>query len=162
MSRSPHGEQRVEHARPSNHEGGPHKPLNVSFSGKRSASRESRLLRRWDRRGKRLIGAAREARAIARGEKKPANLLVPADVDVKAIRTDLKLTQESFAQSYGFAVHQIKDWEQHRCRPVGALRAYLMVIEKHPDFVLQVFEKFKKAEADKAKAEGNKRKSKVA
>jgi putative transcriptional regulator len=101
--------------------------------------------------GKRLIGAAREARAIARGERKPANMLVPPDVDVKALRDSLDLSQEVFAQSYGFGVHQIRDWEQHRCNPTGALRAYLLLIQQHPDFVRDVFAKFKEEAARKTK-----------
>jgi hypothetical protein len=36
--------------------------------------------------GKRLIEAAKEAVAIARGEKRPARLQVPPEIDVKAIR----------------------------------------------------------------------------
>ncbi len=90
--------------------------------------------------GKKLIAAAREARAIARGDAKPASIFVPPDVDVKTIRSELKLSQEAFAHSYGFTVHQIRDWEQKRNRPLGAMRAYLLLIERNPDFVRGVFE----------------------
>jgi len=37
--------------------------------------------------GKRLIAAAEEANAIARGEQEPGKLFVPSDVDVKKLST---------------------------------------------------------------------------
>ena len=49
--------------------------------------------------GKRLIKAAKEARAIARGEAKPDSYRVhiPADIDVRGIRSQLGLSQAAFA-----------------------------------------------------------------
>ena len=82
--------------------------------------------------GKRLIKAAREAGAIARGEIKPARCHVPADVNVRVIRQDLKLSQEEFASEFGFTTNQIRDWEQGRARPTGASRAYLIIIKSDP------------------------------
>ena len=90
--------------------------------------------------GKRLIGAAKEAAAIARGDKKAARVHIPADVDVKAIRHELKLSQEDFASNFGFSPNQIRDWEQRRTRPIGGVRAYLMLIERAPDEVLRMLE----------------------
>lgn len=87
--------------------------------------------------GTRLIEAANEALAIAKGEADLASyrLHLPADVDVKAIRKGLKLTQSEFAQRFGFTVSQVRDWEQNRFRPTGAARAYLLVIDREPDAV---------------------------
>jgi putative transcriptional regulator len=87
--------------------------------------------------GKRLIAAAREARAIARGEADPAtyNIYVPAQIDVKAMRKKMQLSQDQFAYRYGFTLARIRDWEQGRSNPDGAARAYLMVIEKEPKAV---------------------------
>lgn len=82
--------------------------------------------------GQRLIKAAEEAAAIARGDLAPAHIFVPADVDVKSIRRKLKLSQDDFASQFGFTVDQIKGWEQGRCRPLGGARAYLLVIDKDP------------------------------
>jgi putative transcriptional regulator len=80
----------------------------------------------------------REAIAVARGEAEPARLHVPAEIDVKALRRKLKLSQEDFAYSYGFTVSQIRDWEQGRTHPIGALRAYLIIIERDPESVKQL------------------------
>lgn len=83
--------------------------------------------------GERLLGAAREALAIAKGEKEPLRIFIPADIDVRAIRHSTKLSQDDFAAAFGFTVAQIRDWEQHRARPLGGVRAYLMLIKTHPE-----------------------------
>ncbi len=65
---------------------------------------------------------------------------VPPEVDVRAIRRKLKLTQEEFAQRFGFTAARVRDWEQGRSKPDGALRAYLMVIERNPKAVEKALE----------------------
>jgi putative transcriptional regulator len=81
-----------------------------------------------------------EALAIARGKAKPARLYIPAEIDVKAIRARLSLSQPEFAALFGFTVNQIKDWEQGRSRPLGGVRAYLMIIERDPERVLSLLQ----------------------
>lgn len=95
--------------------------------------------------GKRLIEAAKEVAAIARGDKKPARVRVPAYIDVGAIRRKQKLSQEDFATQFGFTVNQIRDWEQHRSRPIGGVRAYLMIIDRAPESVRQLLSQSRKA-----------------
>jgi putative transcriptional regulator len=87
--------------------------------------------------GKRLIRAAREGRAIARGEADPATyrVHVPAEVDVRKIRQRLKLSQDEFAARFGLSVATVREWEQNRRRPEGAARVLLTVIEKEPEAV---------------------------
>lgn len=85
-----------------------------------------------------MIGAAREALAIARGEIEPAGTFIPADIDVRAIRHKTKLSQEDFAAVFGFSVSQIRQWEQHRCRPLGGVRAYLMLIDSRPEDLVRM------------------------
>jgi putative transcriptional regulator len=87
--------------------------------------------------GKKLIASAREGIAIARGEADPASyrLHVPAKVNVRAMRRKLGMTQESFAIRYGLTLARVRDWEQGRSAPDGAVRAYLKVIEKEPEAV---------------------------
>ncbi|MDI6026755.1 transcriptional regulator [Corticibacterium sp. UT-5YL-CI-8] len=88
--------------------------------------------------GKRLLEAAREMREIARGEAVPAHIHVPPDVDVRAIRRSLGMSQDAFATEFAFSINQIRDWEQNRTRPLDSNRAYLMLIERHPDTVRQM------------------------
>jgi putative transcriptional regulator len=87
--------------------------------------------------GAKMLQGAREALAIARGELDPSTYVVhvPAEVDVKALRRKLKLSQARFAERFGFNVARIRDWEQGRSRPDGAVRAYLLVIAREPEAV---------------------------
>jgi putative transcriptional regulator len=95
--------------------------------------------------GKRLLEAAAEAAAIARGDRKPARVHVAADIDVRSIRRKLELSQDDFASQFGFSVSQIRDWEQNRSRPLGALRAYLMIIDRDPQSVRRLLSELPKA-----------------
>ena len=89
------------------------------------------------KRGKRLIESAKAALAFARGESdsKKFRVYIPADIDVKAIRNKLGMTQSQFAMRFGFTINQIRDWEQARSTPHHADRAYLTVIARKPKAV---------------------------
>ena len=89
----------------------------------------------------------REAIAVSRGEFKPARLYVPPELDVKGIRSKTKLSQESFAYAFGFTMEQIKSWEQGRARPLGGVRAYLMLIDSDPDGVARLLDATKQRRA---------------
>jgi putative transcriptional regulator len=60
---------------------------------------------------------------------------VPVDIDVKAIRTRLNMTQEEFAARFGFSINTLRRWEQGRRVPEGPTRAYLLVIDRDPKAV---------------------------
>ena len=87
--------------------------------------------------GKRLINAAKSAQAIAKGEADPKSyrVHVPAHLDVRAIRTKLKMSQNAFAARFGILASTLRDWEQNRRHPDGAARVLLLVIDKEPDAV---------------------------
>ena len=87
--------------------------------------------------GKKLIAAAHEGIAIARGEADPKTyrLHVPAEINVRKMRQKLGMTQEAFALRYGLTLARVRDWEQNRSAPDGAARAYLRVIEREPEAV---------------------------
>ncbi|MEH2513594.1 putative transcriptional regulator [Nitrobacteraceae bacterium AZCC 1564] len=87
--------------------------------------------------GKRLIQSAKEARAIARGEADPATYktFVPAQIDVKAIRTKTGLTQEEFSVRFSISLATLRDWEQGRHSPDPTARAYLTIIDRDRDAV---------------------------
>ena len=85
--------------------------------------------------GQELVESAREALAIARGEKQPARVFMPGDVDVAGIRKRRGLSQRKFAERYGFSQAAVRDWEQGRRRPENAARTLLMVIDREPDAV---------------------------
>ena len=68
--------------------------------------------------GNRILKSIRQARAYARGEATEGFVAhVPEDVDVRAIRRGLGLSQEAFALRFGFSPAAVRDWEQHRRQP---------------------------------------------
>jgi hypothetical protein len=64
----------------------------------------------------------RRAIAIARGEKKPAKLFVPPELEVRAIRAKLGQSQEDFSSAFGFTVHQIRQPASHAARSTTLVR----------------------------------------
>lgn len=60
---------------------------------------------------------------------------IPPEIDVKAIRSRLGLTQLEFATRFGFSVNTVRHWEQGRRVPEGPTRAYLVVIDREPKAV---------------------------
>jgi putative transcriptional regulator len=91
-----------------------------------------------------IAAGLREAIAVARGAEKPARLYVPAEIDVKAIRKKTGLSQEHFAYFYGFSIEQIRAWEQGRNRPLGGVRAYLIMIDSDHESVARILESTRK------------------
>ena len=87
--------------------------------------------------GKALIKSAKEAVNSAKGETAPSTdrVHVPGDVDVRAIRLRLNMTQEQFAARFGFAVSALRDWEYKRRNPDRSARVLLKVIENEPEAV---------------------------
>jgi putative transcriptional regulator len=60
---------------------------------------------------------------------------IPREIDVKAIRTKLKMTQQEFAATFGFSINTLRHWEQGKRVPEGPTRAYLLVIDRAPKTV---------------------------
>jgi len=60
---------------------------------------------------------------------------VPETVNVKAIRERTGLSQDRFAERYGFRVSALRDWEQGRRRPDRTARILLTVITRNPKAV---------------------------
>jgi putative transcriptional regulator len=91
--------------------------------------------------GNRILRSVRNARAYARGETTEGFVAhVPSEVDVKAIRGKLGLSQESFARRYGFSPAAVRDWEQQRRQPEQAARVLLLVIAHDPTAVERALE----------------------
>jgi putative transcriptional regulator len=78
-----------------------------------------------------------DARAYLDGtaDKRRYRIHVPETMDVKKIRRRLGLSQEAFAETYGFALSAVRDWEQGRRRPERSARILLKIVEKEPDAV---------------------------
>jgi putative transcriptional regulator len=78
-----------------------------------------------------------EARTYLEGtaDKRRYRVHVPEKVNVKKIRQQLGLSQETFAQTYGFALSAVRDWEQGRRKPERSARILLKIVEKEPEAV---------------------------
>lgn len=59
-------------------------------------------------------------------------------VSVRGIRAKLGLTQEAFAQRFGFKVSAVRDWEQGQTQPDASTQILLLVIEREPELVAAV------------------------
>jgi len=87
-----------------------------------------------------IVSGTNEAIAYANGtaDRKAYKVHIPEQIDVKALRKGLKMSQAAFAACFGFSAARIRDWEQERSAPDPALRAYLMVIKSRPEIVEEV------------------------
>lgn len=88
----------------------------------------------------RIMAGLEEAKAIIEGSAPASSyrqhkVRVPDAVDVKWIRTRLKLTQEAFATRYGFSAGAVRDWEQGRKTPERSNRLLLTIIERRPEVI---------------------------
>jgi putative transcriptional regulator len=87
--------------------------------------------------GASIIRGMKEAIAFAEGTADMSlyRVHIPAEIDVRAIRGRLGLTQQQFAVRFGFNINTLRHWEQGRRVPEGPTRAYLMVIDREPKAV---------------------------
>jgi putative transcriptional regulator len=83
-----------------------------------------------------LKNGLREVDAFLSGETSGYKVSVPTDVDVKAIRGRLNMTQSKFSDIFGFSLDAVKHWEGGRRTPEASARAFLTVIAKNPQAVI--------------------------
>jgi putative transcriptional regulator len=87
-----------------------------------------------------LIDSLREAAEVAEGKIAPAAVhhvpLLP-EIDVRSVRTATGLSRAEFARRFALDPRALQDWEQGRRRPDRAARAYLTVIARHPEAVIE-------------------------
>jgi len=87
--------------------------------------------------GASIIRGMKEAIAFAEGTADMSlyRVHIPPEIDVRAIRGRLGLTQQQFATRFGFNINTLRHWEQGRRVPEGPTRAYLLVIDREPKAV---------------------------
>ncbi len=90
--------------------------------------------------GQRIIEGLEQAIAWTRGEndKVRVTLVQVPEVDVRAVRTRMGLSQAQFANKFGLPPATLRNWEQGRSRPDAPTRVLLAVIAKHPEAVEDV------------------------
>lgn len=86
--------------------------------------------------GESMLAGAEQALAFARGEEDHGCVVhIPAEIDVKAIRKKVAMSQSEFARLFGFSKRTLEHWEHGRRVPTGPARAFLTVIAREPDAV---------------------------
>ena len=86
-----------------------------------------------------LEQSARQILAHVKGETTlPARRVVlPDDVDVRRIRSRARMSQAEFARAFCINPRTLQEWEQGRRKPDATTRAYLAVIAKNREAVLE-------------------------
>jgi putative transcriptional regulator len=90
--------------------------------------------------GDRILAGLNDALAYSRGRGgrvRTTRVKVPAQVDVRAVRRRLKMTQAEFAATFAFTVHAVRNWEQGKRTPEGPARVLLAVIAREPAAVVR-------------------------
>jgi len=86
--------------------------------------------------GKSMLRGAKQALAFAEGKKgHGCKVHIPDEINVRRIRKKTGLSQQNFANQYGFPLRTLQEWEQGRTIPTGASRAFLLVIDREPKAV---------------------------
>ena len=82
--------------------------------------------------------SARDILAHVKGEKSfpTRKIVLPADVDVRRIRTKAGMSQAEFARAFCINPRTLQEWEQGRRKPDATTRAYLAVIAKNREAVI--------------------------
>lgn len=90
--------------------------------------------------GARIIEGLEQAIAWTRGEndRVRVTLVHVPEVDVREVRTRMKLSQAQFATKFGFPPATLRNWEQGRSHPDAPTRVLLAVIARHPEAVEDV------------------------
>jgi len=83
-----------------------------------------------------LMQGLKEVDQFLAGKTAGYRVTVPEEIDVKAIRQRLRMTQAGFSAAFGFSLDAVKHWEGGRRTPEASARAFLTVISKNPGAVL--------------------------
>jgi len=82
--------------------------------------------------GQDLIASLEEALAHSQGRGDAGRTHQVEVADARAIREQLQMSQQEFAQAYKIPLATLKGWEQGRRQPDATASAYLSVISRLP------------------------------
>ena len=83
-----------------------------------------------------LLESLREAGAVMRGERKAHRETKLSMPDVKAIRSELGLSERQLAALLGVRPTTVRNWQTGKRKPKGATFVLLRVAERHPQALL--------------------------
>ncbi len=89
-----------------------------------------------------LEESAKEILAHVKGETElpTRRIVLPEEVDVRRIRSQAGMSQAEFARAFCINPRTLQEWEQGRRKPDATTRAYLAVIAKNREAVLDALE----------------------
>jgi putative transcriptional regulator len=83
-----------------------------------------------------LAASLEEVTNFSNGELKlKVTEVVHPEINVKAVRLQTGLSQQDFAESYGFSVGTVRNWEQGARAPEGPARVLLSLISRNPTLI---------------------------
>jgi len=85
-----------------------------------------------------LKASLEEAVDIHHRVKAPARVTRYEIIDVKAIRSQLNVSQSEMAKALGTSVDTIKSWETRRRNPTGLAAKVLATIQANPTFFYEL------------------------
>jgi putative transcriptional regulator len=88
--------------------------------------------------GMELERSAKEILAHVKGDVRlpTRRIVLPDEVDVKRVRIKARMSQAEFARAFRINPRTLQEWEQGRRKPDATTRAYLAVIAKNREAVL--------------------------
>ena len=85
---------------------------------------------------KELDANLKEAVNVAKGSSVPTSVyVILTSAEIKAIRTNVKMSQAVFARSFQLSLDTLKGWEQGKRRPDAAAANFLRLIKADPEHV---------------------------
>ena len=93
-----------------------------------------------------LAASLEEVTNFSNGELKlKVTEVVHPEINVKAVRLQTGLSQQDFAESYGFSVGTVRNWEQGAREPEGPARLLLGMIQQDPALIEQQLKRLHQA-----------------
>jgi putative transcriptional regulator len=87
-----------------------------------------------------LLEGMKEAAAFVEGKRTGARVHVVEVPDVRAIRQQLHMSQQRFAETYRIPLPTLKNWEQGRRAPDAPAAAYLHAISRQPKVIKEALQ----------------------
>ena len=87
-----------------------------------------------------ILRGASEVAAHLRGDITLPGRVVETAPSVRKIRQSLQMSQSMFARRFGFSARTIQEWEQGRAVPDSAVSAYLTVLARNPQAVMDALD----------------------
>ena len=90
--------------------------------------------------GESILTGALEAIEFTQGKENDCEAHIPNNIDVSAIRSQMKITQQQFSSQFSLSKRTLQDWEQGRYHSTGISRVLLQVLAKEPEAVIRALQ----------------------